>query len=260
MDFVSRLRTFMTSQSITNSQFADTCGIPRPTLSQILAGRNKKISDELISKIHAAYPWINVMWLLFGEGPMMTGANMKTSEPQNDYMQHNNQLHGIENERGADAATNMENSIDFAAENFNDHQAPSSVAYNSYNPEHNLNTDDDYASNAGYNPDNSNYNASEVSTSSAGTPASQIIQDRSTPEISEMDTHSYRQDQSKTRTERKAESAGTDMHHLSDALRMVSADNANTQTQSATRRITNIVVFYDDNSFQSFLPSTLFND
>lgn len=82
MDIVSRLKMFMTSLNIANSQFADTCRIPRPTISQILNGRNKKISDELISKIHEAYPQLSVMWLMFGEGDMLTDANFKISEPK----------------------------------------------------------------------------------------------------------------------------------------------------------------------------------
>ena len=53
---------------ISNSLFADTCDIPRPTLSQLLNGRNKKVSDEVIGKIHRAYPSLNVMWLMFGNG------------------------------------------------------------------------------------------------------------------------------------------------------------------------------------------------
>ena len=56
MDIVNRLKLFMDSESIGSTQFADACKIPRPTLSQILSGRNKKISDEVISKIHEAYP------------------------------------------------------------------------------------------------------------------------------------------------------------------------------------------------------------
>lgn len=84
MDIVSRLKTFMESAKISSSQFADTCGISRPTLSQILNGRNKKISDELISKIHENYPQLSVLWLMFGEGDMVNDANIKISEPQND--------------------------------------------------------------------------------------------------------------------------------------------------------------------------------
>jgi len=68
-----RLKVFIQSLGITNSQFADKCGIPRPSLSQLLGGRNKKISDVLIGLIHQAYPELSVLWLLFGEGSMMTG-------------------------------------------------------------------------------------------------------------------------------------------------------------------------------------------
>ena len=62
---------FMDNAGISSSQFADTCEIPRPTLSQLLNGRNKKVSDEVIGKIHRAYPSLNVMWLLFGDGEML---------------------------------------------------------------------------------------------------------------------------------------------------------------------------------------------
>ncbi|MDE6144738.1 MAG: helix-turn-helix domain-containing protein [Muribaculaceae bacterium] len=73
----------MASGNISSTQFADACNIPRPTLSQILGGRNKKISDEVISKIHEAYPRLSVMWLLFGEGEMITSQNIQFSAPQN---------------------------------------------------------------------------------------------------------------------------------------------------------------------------------
>lgn len=82
MDIVNRIKAFMAAGNISSTQFADACGIPRPTLSQILGGRNKKISDEVISKIHEAYPALSVMWLLFGEGEMTIARNTQFSEPQ----------------------------------------------------------------------------------------------------------------------------------------------------------------------------------
>ncbi len=85
MDIVSRLKKYMDYRQIAISQFADTCFIPRPTISQILNGRNKKISDELIGKIHAAYPELSIVWLMFGEGDMLTNSNIKTSEAKNDH-------------------------------------------------------------------------------------------------------------------------------------------------------------------------------
>ena len=73
MDIVSRIKFFLESRKIANSQFADRCDIPRPTVSQLLNGRNKKVSDEVISKIHTAYPELSIMWLMFGEEPMIIG-------------------------------------------------------------------------------------------------------------------------------------------------------------------------------------------
>ena len=82
MDIVNRIKAFMAAGNITSTQFADACNIPRPSLSQILGGRNKKISDEVIAKIHEAYPRLSVMWLLFGEGEMLTSQNIQFSAPQ----------------------------------------------------------------------------------------------------------------------------------------------------------------------------------
>lgn len=84
MDLVSRLKHYLDSRQISVTQFADECAIPRPTGSQLLAGRNKKVSDEIISKIHTAYPDLNIVWLMFGEGNMVTDANIEISEPQNE--------------------------------------------------------------------------------------------------------------------------------------------------------------------------------
>ena len=74
MDIISRLKVFLNQKNIASSQFADTCDIPRPTVSQLLNGRNKKVSDEVISKIHSSYPELSIMWLMFGEEPMLVSG------------------------------------------------------------------------------------------------------------------------------------------------------------------------------------------
>ncbi len=89
MDIVDRLNLFLNQTRISKSKFADRCGIPRPTVSQILSGRNKKISDDIISKIHTMYPRLSILWLMFGEGAMLFGEegempNRKNSLFQND--------------------------------------------------------------------------------------------------------------------------------------------------------------------------------
>lgn len=84
-NIATRLKLFFEFQGLSNSQFADSCGIPRPTLSQIITGRNKKISDKLVGQIHAAYPSLSVMWLLFGEGEMMVqDATMHDVQGESD--------------------------------------------------------------------------------------------------------------------------------------------------------------------------------
>lgn len=94
MDIVTRLKMFIDYLGMANSTFADQANITRPTLSQILNGRNKKISNELISKLHEAFPSLNIMWLMFGDGDMIVGddpngghsytphANTNATEPR----------------------------------------------------------------------------------------------------------------------------------------------------------------------------------
>ena len=53
MDIVSRLKFFLEKEHISNSVFADNCKIARPTLSQLLTGRNKKVSDEQVAEVKA---------------------------------------------------------------------------------------------------------------------------------------------------------------------------------------------------------------
>lgn len=76
MDIVERLISFRNHIGLTNSQFADRAGIPRPTLSQFLNGRNKRLSDDFTAKLHDAYPDLNILWLLFGEGNMTIDSDM----------------------------------------------------------------------------------------------------------------------------------------------------------------------------------------
>jgi Predicted transcriptional regulators len=83
MDIVSRLKQYLDLHQVSVTQFADACGIPRPSVSQLLNGRNKKVSDEVISKIHTAYPDLSMLWLMFGEGNMESVANIEISEAQN---------------------------------------------------------------------------------------------------------------------------------------------------------------------------------
>lgn len=96
MDIIGRLKQYMEHRQLSSSQLADTAGIPRPTLSQLLNGRNKsnegakKISSDIIRKLHDAFPSLNVMWLLFGDGDMEDNSNIEISDGQNTGKIENN--------------------------------------------------------------------------------------------------------------------------------------------------------------------------
>lgn len=74
-NIATRLKLFIDTNGLTSSQFADMCGIPRPTLSQILSGRNKKVSDTLVKQVHSAFPDLSILWLMFGEGPVKIASS-----------------------------------------------------------------------------------------------------------------------------------------------------------------------------------------
>lgn len=66
----TRLKVFMEKMNLTSTQLADCCSIPRPSFSQIISGRNKKVSDQFLTLIHKGFPNLSMNWLLFGEGDM----------------------------------------------------------------------------------------------------------------------------------------------------------------------------------------------
>ena len=178
MDIVSRIKLFLSQNGIANSQFADTCEIPRPTLSQLLNGRNKKVSDEVLTKIHNAYPTLNMMWLMFGDGNMFVPN---------------------------------ENSGDFAMA-----PQPVETQAKSIMPE-----------NASDNAKHPQINFGENDATFSGAPK---------------------------------HDAGTSPNALSMALQSIARSAGKNNTVNASkpaadgRRIVNIMVFYTDNSFESFTP------
>lgn len=80
-----RLKIFIEHKGLTYSQFADSCGIPRPSLSQLLTGRNKKINDIMVGQIHQTFPTLSIVWLLFGEGSMEnTSLDTQAAQPEEE--------------------------------------------------------------------------------------------------------------------------------------------------------------------------------
>lgn len=95
MDLVDRLNFFIKSEGISPSVLADSCNIPRPTVSQLLNGRNKKISDDIIGRIHKVFPKLSILWLMFGEGEMTQKTNDDSgSHPETQLSQQSNATDG----------------------------------------------------------------------------------------------------------------------------------------------------------------------
>lgn len=79
---IQRLKQFIGETGLSSTQFADKCGIPRPSFSQMLSGRNKSINNQVLSKLNEAFPELDIMWLLFGKENKRPTSNLKNSEPQ----------------------------------------------------------------------------------------------------------------------------------------------------------------------------------
>lgn len=98
---LDRLIQFINSTGLSSTQFADKTGIPRPSLSQMLHGRNKSVNNQVLAKLNSTFPELNIMWLLFGNGDMLQSQNIETSELQNTQFEYEKPDQLIDNEESA---------------------------------------------------------------------------------------------------------------------------------------------------------------
>lgn len=68
-----RLEQFLKAENISQSQFADSIGVARASVSHILAGRNKPGFD-FIQNMARQYPTLNLDWLITGKGKMFNSG------------------------------------------------------------------------------------------------------------------------------------------------------------------------------------------
>lgn len=62
-----RIEFLMKCYNLTPSQLADKAGIQRASVSHILSGRNRA-SLEVMQKLHDAFPDVDLLWLITGNG------------------------------------------------------------------------------------------------------------------------------------------------------------------------------------------------
>jgi len=69
-----RIEAIMRREHLTPSSFAESIEIQRSTLTHILRGRNNP-SLDVVMKIHQRYKYVNLDWLLYGNGNMVNQEN-----------------------------------------------------------------------------------------------------------------------------------------------------------------------------------------
>lgn len=193
---IQRLKEFVTNSGLTVTQFADKCGIPRPSFSQMLSGRNRTINSQVLVKLNAAFPQLDIMWLLLGSNAVRKDVNIQMSEPQNPQDGVAGQQQTTVNQLQQVFVT----CEDCAKDSVQSEQKLHKPCDKSPEPDHSV--------------------AAEWAASVICIPPSDVKTDSA-----------------------NAKSAGYD------------ASQITASTSSAKRSIKSIIIFYSDNSFESFTPS-----
>ena len=68
-----RIYKIMQKEGLSQGEFAEKIGISQSNLSHIFGARGQKPSLDVVMGIHKAYPYVNLDWLLYGEGEMENG-------------------------------------------------------------------------------------------------------------------------------------------------------------------------------------------
>lgn len=210
MDIVSRLKQFIEYKRLPVTAFADRCGISRPSMSQLLNGRNKKVSHELIQRIHDSFPELSVLWLMFGQGDMLVEENISFSEAQN----------------------------------------PRFSPADSHQPAHTLtdmSVDNDSISVAGQQSENS-----AGAVLDFGAPYTETHQPPEQSVIAEFEDQAPYYNSSAAYHDHKAQTDTVEPHQPD---RTRSLDQTVTINPDRHKTIVNIIVYYSDNSFESFGPT-----
>ncbi len=72
MEIKDRIKELMDFENLTAMAFAESIEVSQATISHILGGRNKNPSTDFIMRLYKKYSYINLNWLLTGEGNMTT--------------------------------------------------------------------------------------------------------------------------------------------------------------------------------------------
>ena len=98
----TRLQQFLAAENISQSQFADSIGVARASVSHIISGRNKPGFD-FIESMSKRYPSLNLDWLILGKGRMYSDQKEPETpleapaKPENGLFDLDGELDGYRN-------------------------------------------------------------------------------------------------------------------------------------------------------------------
>ncbi len=64
-----RLKNLIQALNQNQSTFAKSLGMAQPNINRMISGRNQ-VSVEVLNRISIVYKWVNLHWLLTGDGEM----------------------------------------------------------------------------------------------------------------------------------------------------------------------------------------------
>ena len=220
-NFAIRLKLFMDALGLSSSQLADRCGIPRPSLSAILAGRNKKISDTLIGQIHSEFPQLSVLWLMFGEGDMFLSPVSSQSVSATPFNSEDSPMEDAYLNASGESAPSSASASDFSPFDFHDGLGDQFIPR---------------ASSLGFPSGDKNSSSENLNFPSNGTADSS---------------------QSNLRGLKKGENEAQDRMNkgFEGDLRTVALMRQIENMRANPRKVTQITIYYDDSTFETFYPS-----
>lgn len=254
MNIIQRLNIFMESTGLSVSQFADKLGVPRPSMSQMLNGRNKKVSNEIIEKLHSVFPTLNVSWLLFGEGDMESSANTQFSSPQITLDFADEAPQTPASQPFVDAAGEIQDIADSAP-------STNSAAVSDENP-----------TNSSFNtlsacPPTTNGATTAPTMTNRPAPATPVADQPKTNATAPSAYHDNIGENSKDGIAKEYEAPvpyhksapASDSHTTGEEYRvsvLCSSPESANNAKSSDKRISSIMVFYSDSSFEIFKPES----
>lgn len=112
-----RIRMIMEREKLTAGAFAENIGVAQATISQILRGRNKYPSTDVILRLHQRYPDISLEWLLTGHENIKGDSDRHASTDGNFVEQENMSMDG--NPNGLEKTDGNLETGDLPCRNFN---------------------------------------------------------------------------------------------------------------------------------------------